>query len=290
MSRKNNRHKGVVNLWGEHTSTIISISLVLFVFSLLLFIGYHSYNLTNEVQERITYKVDLQPEVSDSLAHAIQKTIEGYQYVKHVDYISKDDAAKLFEEEIGEDFVDFIGYNPLYPSLMVNFKSGLMPDKDQKLLQNFTRLVGNMEGVTGVHYQENVIKELTNEFYLIDWVLIIIAVLLLFVTVMLINSTIKLAIFAQHQTIQTMRMVGATNHFVARPFLWRSVLYGFLGAIIALVLTAGVVTVYSREFGLNILGKEYLIPYAAMAGIIIVAGIIISWLSTSIAVRRHLRK
>lgn len=290
MNKTKNRHKGGVNLWGQHTSTVISISLVLFVFSLLLFISYHSYHLTHDMQEQITYKVDLLPDVSDSLAVSLQKTIQGYDYVKKVDYISKDEAASIFQEEIGEDFVDFIGYNPLYPSLMVNFRSGLLPDKDQSLLDNFVHTVSQMPGVSGVQYQENVIEEVTQDFYIIDWILIIIAVLLLFVTIVLISSTIRIAIYAKHQTIQTMRLVGATNAFIARPFLWRSVWFGLLGAVIAIALTAGAVVIYSREFGLNILNEAYYIPYAIMAGIIIVAGILISWLSTAIAVRRYLRK
>lgn len=289
MANKKNKHKGNINLWGAHTSTTVSIALVLLVFGILMFIGYHSYRMTHDVQEKITYKVDLLPEVSDSLALAIQKEIKSIDYVKHVDYISKDEAAKLFAEEIDDDFVDFLGFNPLYPSLMVNLKSDLIPDKDQHILQQFTQRVSRMQGVTGVQYQENVINELANEFYVVSWVLVLIAVLLLFVTVMLINNTIRIAIYAQQQTIQTMRMVGATSSFIARPFLWRSVLYGFLGAIVAIALVAALAVLYSQQFSLPLLAPEYTIPYAVMAVVILIFGILISWLSTAFAVKRYTR-
>lgn len=289
MANTKHKHKRNINLWGAHTSTTVSIALVLLVFGILMFIGYHSYRMTHDVQEKITYKVDLLPDVSDSLALAIQRDIEAFDYVKHVDYISKDEAAKLFTEEIDDDFVDFLGFNPLYPSLMVNLKTDLVPDKDQHILQQFTDRVERMQGVTGVQYQENVINELANEFYIVSWILVLIAVLLLFVTITLINNTIRIAIYAQQQTIQTMRMVGATSSFIARPFLWRSVLYGFLGAIVAIALIAGLAVFYSQQFALPILDQEYWLSYAVMGVIVLLFGILISWLSTAFAVKRYTR-
>lgn len=289
MANTKHKHKRNINLWGAHTSTTVSIALVLLVFGILMFIGYHSYRMTHDVQEKITYKVDLLPDVSDSLALAIQRDIEAFDYVKHVDYISKDEAAKLFTEEIDDDFVDFLGFNPLYPSLMVNLKTDLVPDKDQHILLQFTDRVERMQGVTGVQYQENVINELANEFYIVSWILVLIAVLLLFVTITLINNTIRIAIYAQQQTIQTMRMVGATSSFIARPFLWRSVLYGFLGAIVAIALIAGLAVFYSQQFALPILDQEYWLSYAVMGVIVLLFGILISWLSTAFAVKRYTR-
>ena len=95
---------------------MLGITLVLFMLGLLLVIEYHSYRLTHDAQERITYKVDLSPDISDSIALADMAVVEKMPYVKHVDYISKQKAAAIFTEDLGEDFVGFIGYNPLYPS------------------------------------------------------------------------------------------------------------------------------------------------------------------------------
>ena len=101
--------KNKVNLWGTHGATILGIFLVLFMLGLLLTLEYHSYRLTHDAQERITYKVDLTPDVSDSQAMALKAEIAKMPVVKHVDYISKKQAAEIFTQELNEDFVDFAG-------------------------------------------------------------------------------------------------------------------------------------------------------------------------------------
>ncbi|MBR6291216.1 MAG: permease-like cell division protein FtsX, partial [Bacteroidales bacterium] len=218
--------KNKVKLWGTHGATILGISLVLFMLGMLLTLEYHSYRLTHDAQERITYKVDLSPDITDSLALAHKATVEKMDFVKHVDYISREKAAEIFTEDLGEDFVGFIGYNPLYPSLMVNFNVALLPDNSTQVLDRFCAEVGTMEGVTGVAYQENVVGELREVFYKLTWFLILFVVLLLIITVVLIASLIRIAIYGQRETIHTMRLVGADTSFISRPFLWRSVAYG----------------------------------------------------------------
>lgn len=289
MSTKRHHSHGSVNLWSNHTSTVISISLVLMIFGLLLFLGYHSWRTTHEMQERITYKVELSPDISDSLAMALKKDIEAFDYVKHVDYISKDEAAQLFSEELGDDFVGFIGYNPLYPVLMVNFKSTIVPDRDQKVMQAFTRTVGQKLGVTGVAYQKNVVTEVNEVFYRCFWLLIIFVALLLFVAVVLISNTIRIALYGQQQTLQTMRMVGAKNSFIARPFLWRSVLYGTLGALIAIMLLSVLAYVWAQYFGMEVLAERHLVAYLCIASVLLILGILICWTTTALAVMRYLR-
>lgn len=289
MSTKRHNGHGSVNLWSNHTSTIISISLVLMIFGLLLFLGYHSWRTTHEMQERITYKVELSPDISDNLAMILKKEIEALDYVKHVDYISKEEAAQLFSEELGDDFVGFIGYNPLYPVLMVNFKSTIVPDHDQKVMQTFTHIVGQKLGVTDVAYQENVVSEVNELFYRCFWLLIIFVTLQLFVAVVLINNTIRIALYGQQQTIQTMRMVGAKNGFIARPFLWRSVLYGTLGALIAIVLLSALVYVWAQYFSMEILAETHWIAYLCIAGVLLILGVLICWAATVLTIRRYLR-
>ncbi len=282
------RRQGVT-LWGNFTSTVISISLVLMVFGLLLFLGYQSYRTTHDLQERITYKVDLTPDISDSMALALKEVIAGYSYVKQVDYISKDEAARLFSEELDDDFVGFIGYNPLYPSLMVNFKSNPVPDSKQSLMQDFTQTVGTMTGVTGVTYQENVANEVHNIFYQSFWFLIIFIALLLFVSIVLINNTIRITLLSQRDTIQTMRMVGAKNSFIARPFLWRSVWCGLLGALVATLLLGIMIYAYNQSFGLQLLQPRHTLPYAGIVAVLLAMGVLICWLATAFATRRYLR-
>ena len=282
--------KNKVNLWGSHGATVLGITLVLFMLGLLLVIEYHSYRLTHDAQERITYKVDLSPDVTDSLALANKAAVERMSYVKHVDYISKQKAAEKFSEDLGEDFVGFIGYNPLYPSLMVNFNVSLLPDNTTEVLDRFCADVSRLEGVTGVAYQENVVSELREVFYKLSWFLIVFVVLLLVITIVLIDSLIRIAIYARREAIGTMRMVGATAGFITRPFLYRSVLYGAVGGLIASVLTAITLWVFSNEFELNLIAPEHWMWYGIIALALIVVGIVIAYLSTAVTVRRYIAK
>ena len=282
--------KNKVNLWGTHTATVLGITLVLLMLGLLLTLEYHSYRLTHDAQEKITYKVDLSPDVSDSLALAIKAKVEKMTYVKHVDYISSDKAAEIFSEDLGEEFVGFIGYNPLYPSLMVNFNVALLPDNSTQVLDRFCSEVGAMEGVTGVAFQENVVSELREVFYKLTWFLIIFVVLLLIITVVLIASLIRIAIYGQRETIRTMRLVGADTAFISRPFLWRSVLYGFLGGLLASVLTLIAIWVFSNQFGIDLLATEHWMWYGAIGAALIVVGIAIAWLSTAFTVRQYINR
>ena len=280
--------KNKVNLWGTHSATVLGITLVLLMLGLLLAIEYHSYRLTHDAQERITYKVDLSPDISDSLALANKAIVEQMNFVKHVDYISREKAAEIFSEDLGEDFVGFIGYNPLYPSLMVNFNVSLLPDNSTEVLDNFCEEVGALEGVTGVAYQENVVSELREVFYKLTWFLIVFVALLLVITVVLIASLIRIAIYGQRETIRTMRMVGADTAFISRPFLWRSVGYGALGGLIASVLTVLALWVFSNEFGINLLAPEHWLWYGIIAAVLVVVGVVIAWLSTAFTVRRYI--
>ena len=282
--------KNKVNLWGTHGATVLGITLVLFMLGLLLCIEYHSYRLTHDAQERITYKVDLSPDVSDSLALAQKAVVEKMSFVKHVDYISKEKAAEIFTEDLGEDFVGFIGYNPLYPSLMVNFNVQLLPDNSTEVLDKFCADVSRLEGVTGVAYQENVVSELREVFYKLSWFLIIFVALLLVITVVLIASLIRIAVYGRRESIATMRMVGATASFISRPFLWRSVLYGAIGGVIASVLTFVTLWVFSNEFGVNLIAPEHWIWYGAIALGLVVAGILVSYMATAVTVRRYIAK
>lgn len=282
--------KNKASLWGTHTATVLGITLVLLMLGLLLTLEYHSYRLTHDAQERITYKVDLSPDITDSLALVHKATVEKMDFVKHVDYISRDKAAEIFTEDLGEDFVGFIGYNPLYPSLMVNFNVALLPDNSTQVLDRFCAEVGALEGVTGVAYQENVVGELREVFYKLTWFLIVFVVLLLIITVVLIASLIRIAIYGQRETIRTMRLVGANTAFISRPFLWRSVLYGALGGILASVLTLIAIWVFSNQFVLDLLAPDHWLWYAAISATLVITGIVIAWMSTAFTVRRYINK
>ncbi len=282
--------KNKINLWGTHGATILGISLVLFMLGLLLTIEYHSYRLTHDAQERITYKVDLSPDVTDSLALALKADIAKMEVVKQVDYISKKQAAEIFTEELDEDFIDFAGYNPLYPSLMVNFNVALLPDNSTKVLDDFCAEMRTHDFVTGVAYQENIVNDLRDIFYKLSWFLIIFVALLLVITIVLISSLIRIALFSRRDTIATMRLVGAKPSFISQPFRLRSLAYGAIGGLIADVILIVTLWIFSNQFGVELISETHLLWYVLIAVAVILVGIIISYLATIATVRRYTRK
>ena len=250
--------------------------------------------MTRNMQERITFKVDLTPDITDADAQLLKKQIEAIPYVKHVDYISREQAADIFSEDLNEDFVGFIGYNPLYPSMMVNLHADILPgatlDARDKSISRFNADVNGLANVTGVTYQESVVNELNEVFHKATWFLIIFMAILLLVSILLIRSTISIALYAQRETIKTMQLVGAKSGFIARPFLSRSIWYGLLGAIIACIVLAIATGVFNQSLhGLDLLNNTHMLWYAGLAVVIILIGIILSYLSTLSAVHHYLR-
>lgn len=285
--------KSKVNLWENRSSTILSITLVMFLLGLCLLVEYHSYRLTHDMQERITFKVDLEPEIEEAEAQAILTQIESLPYVKHVDYISRDEAAEIFSEDLNDDFVKFIGYNPLYPSMMVNLKIDYLPEGRQvehaTTIDQFTNDVSKIEKVTNVAYQESVVNEMNSIFYRVSWILIIFMMLLIIVSILMIRSTMSIVLYAQRDTIRTMQLVGAKSGFIARPFLKRSIWYGLLGAIIAILVLAIAVGTFNRTLGgFDLLNTTHMSWYGGIAAIIIILGIVLSYFSTLFTVNKYL--
>ena len=286
------RNRKSVKLWGTHTSTVLSITLVLFVLGLLMLIGLHSYQYTNSIEEGVLYNVILSPDTDDDSAMALKAQLEdknAYPYVKDVHYISKDEAAENFTHELGDDFVNFIGHNPLFPSLEVTLKSNILDANNGRTVTQFISQLKMNEFVDDVVYQENMVNELNDTLSKIAWFMIGIMALLLFVSIILINATIRIAIYEKRFTIKTMQLVGAKRGFIIAPYLRRSVLFGFLGGIIAIVLVVLLVYIVNNQFNIGIdfaANRNY---YICLGGVIIVLGIVISFVSTYFSLLRYIR-
>ena len=279
-----------VNLWGTHTSTVLSITLVLTMLGMLMMLEYHSYRQTHDLQEQTTFRVDLTPGTDDQAAILLKQSIEAMPCVKHVDYITADEAARIFTEDLGDDFVDFLGYNPLSPSLMVNLRADILPDNQSAVLSQFKHDVNQLDGVSAVEYQENVVMELNDIYYKLSWFLIFFIGLLLLLCVVLISSTIRIALYAQRDTIRTMRMVGAKVSFIARPFIRRGFFYGLLGGILSSLFSVGVMWLFNNRLRLGINFDEHYLWYVGIAVLLVLIGMLISYFSTLFTVRRYVRQ
>ena len=265
--------------------------LVLFVFGLLMFVEYHSYKATNEMQERIAYQVDLNSETTEEEALSLRDELLTMECVKAVDYISAEEAARLFSAELDEDILTLLdSVNPLYPTLMVTLRATSRPSEMTSQRQLFEKEVKEYACVDGVTYHENMLNDLSEIFYKLSWFLIIFVVLLLFVSIALISTTIRIAIFSNRHTIHTMSMVGAKMGFITRPFLWRSIIYGFIGATLGMILMWAAIYVFNKQFHLALFHPRYFQGYIALVAVVYIVGIAISFIATYFSVHRHIRR
>ena len=284
--------KKPVKLWGTHTSTILSITLVLFVLGLLMLLGLHSYQYTNTIEESVLYNVILSPDTDEPTALAIKGDLENkdvYPYVKSVYYISKDEAAHNLSTELGDDFVAFTGYNPLFPSLEITLKTNVLDVNNDKTIRHLVNTLKQNECVEDVVYQENVVEEMNSTLRKLGWFMIGIIALLLFVSIMLINTNIRITIYEKRFTIKTMQLVGAKRGFIIAPYLRRSLLYGFLGGLIALALEVVLVYIVNNQFNIGIDFTENRNYYIVLGAIILALGMVISFVSTYFSLLRYIR-
>jgi len=269
----------------SYFSVIISISLVLFMLGITGLLVLKAKSISESVRENIGITIYLRDDVKDSDVKRLQKSLDASRYVKTTEFVSKDDAAEILQADLGEDFVDFLGYNPLLTSIDIKMNAEYAhPDSlawiEADLLEN--------PKIRNVDYHKDLLAAVNENIRKITLVLISFSVMLLFVAIALINSTIRLAIYSKRFIIRSMQLVGATSGFITRPFVVKSLINGFYGALISIVLIA--LVVYSVQNQMPELFDINDIQLYAMVIVGVIAlGLFISWMSTTLAVRRYLR-
>lgn len=267
-----------------YISTIFSISLVLLMVGLLGLIVLHAKNLSNFVKENIVLNVVLDENTSDSEVFKLKKEIEGNPAIKSTQYISKELAAKNLSKDLGEDFVKFLGYNPLSASIDVYLNADYTTNEE---IQKFIRKLKSKEQVKEVIYQESLVDLVNQNLRSISLIIVAFGAALLLIAIALINNTIRLAMYSQRFIIRSMQLVGATKGFIRKPFIVNGLLHGLLGALIAVALLIAMLFLARNEVpGLIILQDyaEFSILFAAIVGM----GLLISFLSTYFAVNKYL--
>lgn len=273
---------------GRHTSYFYSIfgnTLVLFVIGIAAVLIIEAQRISTEFKENVAVEVVLKDSLTLDKVNSLQKAIQGRAYTKNVKYTSKEEAAKMLQKDLGENFLDILGYNPLYASFNLNLLERYA-NKD-----SFTWVkadLAKIPEVKQVNVQNNVLESIDQNMRSASFVVLVVAAALLIFAVSLIFNTIRLAMYSNRFTIKTMQLFGATRWFIIRPFLGRSLLNGILSGIAACALVGGLVFYFDRslpELGL----QADLITFALLFGIVVSFGILISFLSTLIAVHRYLR-
>ena len=264
---------------------IISVSLVLFTLGLLGLILLYAQKLSNQVKANIGFTVYLQDDIKEVDVLRLQKAIEVSDYSSEVSYISKDEAAETLKADLGEDFLDYLDYNPLLASLEVKLNADYVhPDSLAAIKANLSR----SSRIKEIVYQESLVEKVQANIQRLSIILLSFSGLLLIVAIALINNSIRLSIYSKRFLIKSMQLVGATQSFIRRPFVQRGILHGVYSALIAILLIMGVMY-YTQRFLPDLIQIQDIEILAYLFVIVMVLGILISWVSTSLAVRKFLR-
>ena len=282
---KQESQKSAIKVRTSYVSTIISISLVLFMLGMLGIILLNAKQISDHVKENIGFSLYLKDDLSATEISRLQQLLEAKEYTNRIEYIDKEQAAAIMKLELGEDFVEFLDFNPLSGSIDVYLNSEYAEEGSAKLIENELK---RLPAVRMVDYQMDLIAAVNKNVRKIGLVLLGFSVLLLIVVIALINNTIRLAIYSKRFLIKTMQLVGATGGFIRRPFVARGVVNGFISGIIAVILLSGVM--YSVKTNLpEFFELQNFNVYGILFGLVVLLGILISWISTSLAVRKFLR-
>lgn len=272
-------------LVGSSITTVVSLSLVLFMLGLLGIIILNTNKLSDNLKENIGIQIILNETAKEADIQHLTKTLDISDYVKSTEFITKEDAAKRLQEDLGEDFIDFLGYNPLLPSINVHVKAAYANTDSLTMIEK--ELTGS-KLVKEVVYQKSLVTMINENVKKISLVILIFSGLLMVIALALINNTIRLSIYSKRFIIKTMQLVGATQSFVRRPFVLKGIKHGIYGATIAILMLIGVLYFAQKQLPeLAELQDEKML--LTLFGLVIILGIIISWISTSLAVRKYLR-
>jgi cell division transport system permease protein len=282
----NKRDPGLskTRLRSSYLTLVISISLVLFLLGVLGMVLINAHGLSDYFRESLSFSILLDEEAKEADIRMLQKDMDAKPYVKSTEYISKDEAATKLKEDLGEDFVNFLGYNPLSPSIDVFLYAGYTsPDS----VANIEKYILEYPFVKEVYYQESLLYLINENVKKISLFLLIISSFLFLIALTIINNTIRLSVYSKRFLIRTMQLVGATRSFIRRPFLFRSALHGLIAALIAMTLLLGLLYLVEREFFMLFTFQNTSMLLILGAAIIII-GILINLISTFFSVNRYL--
>lgn len=272
-------------LAGSSITTVVSLSLVLFMLGLLGIIILNAKQLSDHVKENIGFQIILNENAKEADVAKLQKTLDVSGYVKSTEFITKEEAAKRLQEDLGEDFINFLGFNPLLASINVHLKAEYA---NADSVSRIEKEIIATHLAKEVIYQKSLINNINESVQKVSLVILFFCSLLMVVALALINNTIRLSIYSKRFIIKTMQLVGATQGFIRRPFVINGIKHGIYGAVIAILLLIGLLNFAQKQLPeLKELQDERMLLY--LFGLVVIMGIIISWISTSLAVRKYLR-
>jgi len=281
---KDNTGLSKTKLRSSYVTLVVSVSLVLFLLGILGLVLINARELSDYFRESLSFSIMLDDDAKEADIRMLQKDLDAKAYVKSTEYVSKDEAAAKMKEELGEDFISFLGDNPLPPSIDVYLVSSYTHPDSVAKIEKYIQLY---PFVKEVYYQESLLFLINENIKKISLFLLIISTFLFLIALTIINNTIRLSIYSRRFLIRTMQLVGATRAFIRKPFLLQSVFHGFLAALIAMTLLMGLLYLIEKEFFLLFTFENTNLLILLGAALIII-GIFINIISTFFAVNRYL--
>lgn len=272
-------------LKGSYITTVVSISLVLFMLGLLGLIILHTKKLSDYVKENIGFSIIMKENVKEAGIIQLQKILDATAYVKSTEYVTREEAAQQFKEELGEDFTSFLGYNPLLPTIEVRFKADYANNDSLTIIKD--KILAN-SNVKEVWYQESLVDVVNSNLRKIGLIILGFSSLLLVISIALINNTIRLSVYSKRFLIRSMLLVGATRSFISRPFIWKGIVQGIVGAFLAIFLLVGLMYLSQREVP-ELINLQDIDLYLSLFGFVVILGIVITWFSNYFAVRKYIK-
>ena len=269
----------------SYITTVISISLVLFVIGLVGLLILNAHKISQHVKENIELTIFLNDDVKEVEMIRFENILKTSDFVRQTAFVSKDSAARELTQEIGEDFVSFLGYNPLSPSIEVKLKADYA---NIDSIAKIEKKLAKYSLVKEVKKQKSLIETINQNVKKISIILLVFCGLLFIISLSLINNTIRLSVYARRFLIKTMELVGATRSFVRAPFIIKSLCHALYSIIIAYILLGGVIYMINEHVQELEIMCELDTIAILYAGIMII-GFLIVWISNFFAVNRYLR-
>jgi len=267
-------------------SVVISLSLVLFVVGLLGLVLINAQRVSNYVKENIGFTIMLKEGVNEMEIMKFQKVLDAASFAKSSTFVSKEQATIDLQRDLGEDFVSFLGYSPLLPSIDVKLNATYANTDSLPVIKSE---LSKKTAVHAIFYQENLIDKLNSNVSRLSFFLLAFCLLLFVIAFALINNTIRLSVYSKRFLIRTMRLVGATNSFIQKPFLVKGIYQGIYSSIFAIFMLIGSIQMIQSETAsmLNITDLKII---GIIFVLIFISGFLLSWVSTFFAVRKFIKQ
>ena len=264
----------------------ISISLVLIVVGMLVFILLNARAVSDHVKRNIGFAVIVKDNTNEVEIKRVQKILDTQPYVYTSKYITKEQAAKSFKKEMGEDFERILGANPLLPSIEIKLNPAYANNDSLAMIE---KGLARFDIIHEVYYQKSMIESINENIRRITIIFLIVGAVLVLISFTLIRNMIHLAVYSQRLLIKTMQLVGATPFFICKPFVYGSMWRGFFGALIANLVLLGAIFFVQEKVGnvINIMRQDVIL---LMVVFVLLSGVILSFFSAWFSVRCYLRR